>query len=219
MLAKVFLMPYIFLCRQDGPAGLPAQKWAQQKEDVMSDLKNTTAIKSALRDCAKAVKAHDGRMAQLVVPLVQADVTETDLKPKGLFYEDLVDGVAIAYLTEKEYGVWSDTSLSISVKGVKTERGKLQERVSSNVQKVRNNILKACGAEDAAKGAAKVARGPGWKADPLTAMCERVQKDLNTLVSAGTGTAKSAFWKNFVGDTNEARRALANALKALEALK
>ena len=77
----------------------------------MSELKNSTAIKTALRDCAKAVKAHDRRMAQLVTPLVQADVTEADLKPKGLFYEDLVDGVAVAYLTEKEYAVWRSGSV------------------------------------------------------------------------------------------------------------
>jgi hypothetical protein len=184
----------------------------------MSDLKNTTAIKASLIECAKAVKAHDGRMAQLVVPLMQADVTEADLKPKGLFYEDLVDGVAIAYLTAKEYGVWSDTSLSVSVKRVKTERGKLQERVSSNVTKVRNNILKACGAESAAKGAAKGARGPN-KVTPLEAMIGRAERDRDNLRRVIEGTNENPFWKSFEGDVDPARKALDMAVKALRALQ
>jgi len=186
----------------------------------MSDLKNTTAIKDALRECAKAVKAHDGRMAKLVTPLVQADVTEADLKPKGLFYEDLLDGVAVAYLTKPEYGVWSDTSLAVSVKGVKTERGKLQERVSSNVQKVRNNILKACGAESAGNGSGNGnGNGGGNKATLLESMTARVKKDHETLCDVINGTSKLAFWKNFEGDVGPARKALADALKALQALQ
>jgi hypothetical protein len=183
----------------------------------MSDLKNSSAIKTALRECAKAVKAHDGRMAKLVTPLVQADVTESDLKPKGLFYEDLVDGVAIAYLTAEEYEVWSDTSLAVSVKRVKTERGKLQERVSSNVTKVRNNILKACGVENA-KGTSKGARGPN-KVTPLEAMIGRAERDRDNLRRVVEGTNENPFWKSFEADVTDARRALDMAVKALRALK
>jgi len=111
----------------------------------MTNLSNSTAISAAFVDLAKAHRSHKERMAKLVKPLADAKVSAADLKPGGLYYDMLIDGVAQAYLSPTEYKIWADTSLATSVKGEKTERGKLQPRVTSNVSKVRNAILEACG--------------------------------------------------------------------------
>lgn len=106
-------------------------------------IKNTAAIKDAFRDLAKAFREHKDRMRVLAKPLITAKVVESDMKPGGLYYDDLLDGVARAYLTEEQYVIWADTSLSVQVKGEKTERGKLQPKVTSNLSKVRNAVLEA----------------------------------------------------------------------------
>lgn len=92
---------------------------------------------------ASEVKGHGNRMGKLVAPLVKLDVAPADLKGGGKYHEDLKSGVAQAYLTPAQYKVFADTTLAIKVKGELTPRGKLQTKVSSNVDKVRKAIVAA----------------------------------------------------------------------------
>ena len=178
----------------------------------MSDLKNTTAIATAFRDIAKAIKAHDSRMASLVAPLVQVGVDPAkDLKPEGAWFDDFKRGVAEAYFTEKQVDAIFDTSLTGKAQvGSKVKRD-LVTALSSHVSKVRTAIISEMGATGGGAG--------GTKATLLESMTGRIRKDHDTLSDVINGTSKLAFWKNFEGDVGPARKALADALKALEALK
>lgn len=92
---------------------------------------------------ASEVKGHGGRMDKLVAPLVKLDMLPDDLKGGGKYHADLKDAVAQAYLTPAQYKLFNDDTLSIKIKGELTARGKLQPKVSSNVDKVRKAILTA----------------------------------------------------------------------------
>lgn len=180
----------------------------------MSDLKNSNAIAATFADIAKAVKAHDTRMAKLVAPLVKAGIDPVAaLKPEGAWYDDFRAAVAAAYLTEAQAAAVLDPSISGKATVGKMTKADLTKRLSSSVSKVRNAVIKAMGAS-AAGDAPK-----GSKRSEFDTMMDRIKKDRDTLASAIDGTSKSAFWKDFSGDVSEARKALDAALKALQALK
>jgi hypothetical protein len=180
----------------------------------MSDLNNSTAIVATFADIAKAVKAHDSRMATLVTPLVQAGVDPVvALKPEGAWYDDFRAGVAAAYLTAAQAAAVMDPAVSGKAKVGKLTKADLTKRLSSSVSKVRAAVIKAMGATtqgDAPKGA---------KRSEFETMLDRIVKDRDTLVAAQNGTSKSKFWSDFTGDVTDARRALDMAVKALEALQ
>lgn len=217
----------------DWPVRVPPQKLGlNEREDVMSDLKNSVALVASVGEHMGAALAESDKA---FAPALQ-HAAEAGFDLSMIATEEghaaLQKGVIIGWQNADFFAEYQRVKGDVPIKGrvfdartrrwntVEKPKRAWQTQVPGKMRTVRGYLEAAFGSEDAkdAKGA-KGARAPGWKADPLTAMCERVQKDMNTLVSAGTGTAKSAFWKNFVGDTNEARRALANALKALEALK
>ena len=101
---------------------------------------------------AKEVKGHGSRMAKWVKPLVELKVKPEDLsgKDKGKYYPDLKDAVARAYLTPKQYAIYSNKELS-QAEG--TERGKHVRNVGSSTSKVRDAILKAMAEPGGKRGA------------------------------------------------------------------
>jgi hypothetical protein len=115
--------------------------------------------RAAFVTIAAEVKGHGGRMAKLVTPLIKLNVTPDDLKGSGAYYADLKDATAQAYLTPAQYKTFTDTSLSIRVKGELTERGTIIAGVASNVDKVRKAII-------AAMALPKEKRGKVEKATP-----------------------------------------------------
>lgn len=111
--------------------------------------------RAAFLDISKEVKAGDNRLAKLVAPLVKLDVKPDDMKGGGKYHDDLKDGVARAYLTPAEYKIFADTSLATSAKGEPTQRGKLQRKVSPNVDKVRKRIIEALALPKVKRGASE----------------------------------------------------------------
>ena len=99
---------------------------------------------------AKEMKGHGSRMAKLVQPLAKLNVKPEDIKGGGKYYDDLKDAVARAYLTPKQYEVYSNKELS-QAKG--TERGKHVRNVGSSTSKVRDAILKAMAEPGGKRGA------------------------------------------------------------------
>lgn len=180
----------------------------------MTTTKNSDGIASVFADIAKAVKAHDTRMVSLVAPLVKAGIDPVSaLKPEGAWYDDFRAAVAAAYLTAPQAAAVLDPNVSGKAKVGKLTKADLTKRLSSSVSKVRNAVIKAMGATaqgDAPKGA---------KRSEFETMLDRLTKDRDTLAATIDGTSKSAFWKEFTGDVSDARKALADAVKALEALK
>ena len=150
---------------------------------------------------ASEVKGHGNRMGKLVAPLVKLDVAPADLKGGGKYHADLKDGVAQTYLTPAQYKVFADTTLAIKVKGELTPRGKLQTKVSSNVDKVRAAILREMALP-------KEKRGKVEKATPT----EVFFKTINTLVER---FAKPDASDKFDFDPVVARAALVAMLKNL----
>jgi hypothetical protein len=104
---------------------------------------SNTNVRAHLLSCATETKANEGKMAKLVAPLVELKVGKADLVGGGAYYADLLDATAQAYFTPAQYKTFTDTSLSIRVKGELTERGKLVTGMSSKVSKVRDAIVKA----------------------------------------------------------------------------
>ena len=108
-------------------------------ETDMTVIKNNPASATFVA-IAKEVKGHGSRMTRLVQPLVKLNITPDDIKGTGKYYADLKDAVARAYLTPKQYAIYSNKELS-QAEG--TERGKHVRNVGSSTSKVRDAILKA----------------------------------------------------------------------------
>ena len=104
---------------------------------------SNTNARAHLLSCAAEIKAHGGKMAKLVKPLVEMNIGKADLMGSGAYYADLKDAVAQAYLTPAQYKIFADESLAQKSKGELTERGTIVAGVASNVAKVRAGILAA----------------------------------------------------------------------------
>ena len=104
---------------------------------------SNTNARAHLLSCAAEIKAHGGKMAKLVKPLVELKIGKAELIGGGAYYADLLDATAQAYLTPAQYKTFSDTALATRSKGALTERGELKAAMSSKVSKVRAGILAA----------------------------------------------------------------------------
>ena len=191
----------------------------------MSDLKNTVALAATVGEqMGNAIVAMDKAFIKALESAQDAGFDPSviaDGEGKKAFEE----GVMIGWQGPEFTAAFARLNGAQPIKGRKWSKGRWVESVKTKRQW-----------QEQFRGKVKTARKQiaDWFADPegtsagtadsdkatlLESMTARVKKDHETLCDVINGTSKLTFWKNFEGDVGPARKALADALKALEALK
>ena len=174
----------------------------------MSNSKLFNMFEAAAKAGAGLEKAK-ASLTDRAVDLLKTDVSIADISRDGRFLAMFQEATAKAILTPTQLAVYSDDTLATSqrVKGddgkvtqIKTERGKLQDRVNSAIRNVRN-AMKAVSDGGAA-------RGTKAKATPTEAFIKAVDGYINRL-------AKSDASDTFDFDPIVARQHLVALIKAI----
>ena len=198
----------------------------------MSDLKNSVALVASVGEQMGAALAESDKV---FAPALQ-HAAEAGFDLSMIKSEEgqaaLQKGMIIGWQSAEFFAEYERVNGKAPIKGrvfdartrrwntVEKPKRAWQTQVPGKMRTIRGYLEAAFApeSEGAAKGTGAGAGG-GQKADPLTAMHGRLERDWNTLADVRAGKAKAPYWRAFEGDVTEAYKALDVALKALEELK
>lgn len=194
----------------------------------MSDLKNSTGLITSIGErFGNAVDSADQGFASALEFAVESGFTP-DMIADGDGKAAFERGVMIGWQNEAFTVEYFKFNGDQPIAGTKWHKGRKVKSVKTKRQwqtQFRKKVGIAIGYVyawydvDTGTGTGTDGNASSDKATLLESMTARVKKDHDTLSDVINGTSKHAFWKNFEGDVGPARKALADALKALESLK
>ena len=205
------------------PARASPPKGAQRKGKIMSDLKNTVALAATVGEqMGNAIVAMDKAFAKALESAQEAGF-DPSVIADGEGKKAFEQGVMIGWQGPEFTAEYERLNGAQPIKGRKWSKGRWVESVKTKrqwqtqfrgkVDTARRQIADWFADPEGTRASA------GEKATLLESMTARVKKDHATLCGVIDGTATTPFWKNFEGDVTDARKALADALKALQALQ
>ena len=191
----------------------------------MTDLKNTVALAATVGEqMGNAIVAMDKAFIKALESAQDAGFDPSMIATKE-GKDAFRDGVIIGWQGQEFLAAYNSLNGAQPIKGRKWSKGRWVESVKTKRQWQTQLTKKVQIARDqvmawfADPEGTSAGTADSDKATLLESMTARVKKDHETLCDVINGTSKLAFWKNFEGDVGPARKALADALKALQALQ